>query len=143
MNIKKIAALCLMAGMIVTSAACTNNQKQQTESITNNTVSTTEPETEKVEKIEKNIDSVAEKLGLTGGSETLYSMIGATAGKEYNDGNVELYQFDTKSDVYKQIIGEGSPLKADAYKDGIVLIFPAGTEADSDLIEKFNSIEFK
>lgn len=143
MNIKKIAALCLTAGMIVTSAACTNNQKQQTESTTNNTVSTTESETEKVEKIEKNIDSVAEKLGLTGGSETLYSMIGATAGKEYNDGNVELYQFDTKSDVYKQIIGEGSPLKAAAYKDGIVLIFPAGTEADSDLIEKFNSIEFK
>lgn len=143
MNVKKIAALCLTAGMIVTSAACTNNQKQQTESITNNTVSTTEPETKKVEKIEKNIDSVAEKLGLTGGSETLYSMIGATAGKEYNDGNVELYQFDTKSDVYKQIIGEGGPLKAAAYKDGIVLIFPAGTEADSDLIEKFNSIEFK
>ena len=143
MNIKKIAALCLAAGMIATSAACTNNQKQQTESATNNAVSTSEPETEKVEKIEKNIDSVAEKLGLMGGSETLYSMIGATAGKEYNDGNVELYQFDTKSDVYKQIIGEGSPLKAAAYKDGIVLIFPAGTEADSDLIEKFNSIEFK
>ena len=143
MNIKKIAALCLTTGMIVASAACTNNQKQQTESTTNNTVSTTESETEKVEKIEKNIDSVAEKLGLTGGSETLYSMIGATAGKEYNDGNVELYQFDTKSDVYKQIIGEGGPLKAAAYKDGIVLIFPAGTEADSDLIEKFNIIEFK
>ena len=143
MNIKKIAALCLAVGMIATSAACTNNQKQQTESATNNAVSTAEPETEKGEKIEKNIDSVAEKLRLMGGSETLYSMIGATAGKEYNDGNVELYQFDTKSDVYKQIIGERSPLKAAAYKDGIVLIFPAGTEADSDLIEKFNSIEFK
>lgn len=143
MNIKKITILCLVAGMILTSASCTSNQKQQAETNTNNATSTVEPEKEKVKKIEKNIDSVAETLGLTGGSETFYSMIGATAGKEYNDGSVELYQFDEKSDAYKQIIGEGSSLKVSAYKDGIVLIFPAGTETDNDLIEKFNSIEFR
>ena len=48
-------------------------------------------------KIEKNIDAAAEALGLTGGEETMYAMIGATAGKEYNDGAVELYQFEEDS----------------------------------------------
>ncbi len=143
MKIKKIATVCLVAGVLVTSVACTNNQQKEDDVVADATVSTSQPDKEIVKKIDKNIDSVAEELGLKDGSETLYSIIGATAGKEYNDGSVELYQFDTDSDSYKQIIGEGSALKASAYKDGIVLIFPAGTDEDKDLIEKFNSIEFK
>lgn len=143
MKFKKIATLCLAVGVIATSTACTNTKNQQAETTTKSEVSETEQKTEKTEKVEKNIDSVATYLGLANGGETLYSMIGATAGKEYNDGGVELYQFDTKSDSYKQIIGEDSPLKVAAYKDGIVLICPAGTEADSELVEKFSNIEFK
>lgn len=54
-------------------------------------------------KIEKNIDAAAEALGLTGGEETMYAMIGATAGKEYNDGAVELYQFEEDSDAYETV----------------------------------------
>lgn len=94
-------------------------------------------------KTEKNIDAVAKKLGLTGGSDTLFSMIGATDGKEYNDGDVELYQFDEKSEAYKNIISGNGYLKATAYKDGIVLIVPASAQADPELIEAFNALEFK
>ena len=142
MNIKKIIILCFVAGMIATLTSCTSNIMNQNDN-TNNTASSVELEKDINIKIEKDIDSVAEKLGLTGGVETLYSMIGANAGKEYNDGSVELYQFDEKSEVYKQIIGDNSPLKVSAYKNGIVLIFPVGTEEDKNLIYEFNSIEFK
>ena len=141
MNIKKIIIFCFVIGLIATLGACSGNQKNQTNTNAENVISASEPE--KVPKIEKNIDSVAEFLGITNGSETLYSIIGAIAGKEYNNGSIELYQFEEKSDAYKQIIGENSPLKISAFKDGIVLLFPAGAEADKDLIDKFNSIEFK
>lgn len=138
---KRIIMLGVVAGLIISSAACTSNQTNQVEdNNANDVVSTTAP---KKEKVEKNINAVAEKLGLTDGSETFYTMIGATDGKEYNGGSVELYQFDEKSDSYKQIINDGVPFKAAAYKDGIILVFPAGTEADTDLVEQFNGIEFK
>lgn len=138
---KRIIMVSIIAGLLLSSTACSNNQTAQVENnTTNDVVSTVAPKTE---KIEKNINAVAEKLGLTGGSETFYSMIGATDGKEYNDGNVELYQFDEKNDSYIQIINDGVPFEAAAYKDGIILIFPAGTEADNDLVKQFNEIEFK
>lgn len=138
---KRIIIVSIIAGLLLSSSACTNNQTDQAEnSNTTDIVSTAAPKTE---KIEKNINAVAEKLGLTGGSETFYSMIGAIDGKEYNDGSVELYQFDEKNDSYTQIINDGIPLEAAAYKDGIILVFPVGTEADNDLVEQFNGIEFK
>ena len=37
-------------------------------------------------------------LGLTGGEDTMYQMIGAKEGKQFNDGSVELYLFDEDSD---------------------------------------------
>ena len=98
---------------------------------------------ETVKKIEKNIDAVAAELGFEGGEETLYEFIGATAGKEYNEGAVELYQFDVDSDVYKGIedTGEVSSIKVAAYKDGIALIF-AG-DVDQTIVDAFNAIEFE
>ena len=94
-------------------------------------------------RIEKSIDAVAKYLGLDGGSETYYSMIGATAGKEYNNGSIELYQFDEDSDSYKRIIGENSPYNIGAYKDGIVILVPTGQKSDVELITHFNEIQFK
>ena len=92
-------------------------------------------------KIEKNIDAVADHLGLKNGSETAYSTSGAKAGKEYNDGAVELYEFDADSAEYEAITkGEGS-VKAAAYKDGIIILFTGDT--DQDMVDKFKAIEFK
>lgn len=102
---------------------------------------TKEATTQESTKIEKSIDAVAEELGLTGGSDTLYEMIGATAGKEYNDGAVELYQFDADSNEYKDIVDGNGVITAAAYKDGIVLVF--SSDADSKIIEAFNDLEFK
>ncbi len=97
----------------------------------------------KMEKTDRTLDAVAIKLGLEGGTETFYSVIGAIGGKEYNEGQVELYQFEEKSDAYKQIIGENSPIKISAYKEGFVILFPNGTKEDSDIVNAFKSIEFK
>lgn len=138
---KKIILVGVVVGLIISSTSCTSNQVSQVEDDTiNSVVATTK---QKKEKIEKNIDAVAEKLGLTDGRESFYSLIGAIDGKKFNDGSVEMYQFDEKSDCYKQIINDGVPLEAAAYKDGIILIFPVGKEPDNDLVEKFNGIEFK
>lgn len=91
-----------------------------------------------VKKIEKTVDAVAEELELGEGTETLYQMIGAEAGKEYKDGEVELYLFDEKSDEYKAIAdGEGS-LEAAAVNDGMIIL----TE-DESLAGKFKDIKFK
>ena len=95
-------------------------------------------------KIEKNIDAAAEALGLTGGEETMYAMIGATARKEYNDGAVELYQFEEDSDAYKEIESSDSVsgIPVAAHKDGIALIF-ANNETDQAILDAFNQLQFK
>ena len=146
---KRILCLLLTLVMCMSLVACggesTNNAEnttQVTNDKTNSQNNKTETENVNVKKIDKNIDSVATELGLTDGSETLYSFIGAIAGKEYNGGDVELYQFEENSDAYKQII-EGEILKISAYKDGIVLLFPDGIEEDANLVNAFESLEFK
>lgn len=134
---RKMVLLLLLVFMAFGTAACSDNNSQQA-GTTN-----IEQQEEKVKKIDKNIDAVAEELGLSEKSDAFYSMIGAIDGKKYNEHNAELYQFDTDSDAYKQIIGSNSVLNVSAYKDGIILVFPIGTEPDAELIEKFNKIRFK
>lgn len=97
----------------------------------------------KVVKIENNIDATAEALDLSNGEETMYQLIGATAGKEYNSGEVELYQFDESSEAYKEIESSGtvSGIEVAAYKDGIALIF--ANETDQTIINEFNKIQYK
>ena len=141
---KKSLIILAMLSLIAVVSSCgtnTNTNTSDTTTATQTQYSTPAP-TEST-KIEKNVDAVAEFLGLENGSETLYSMIGAIDGKEYNDGNVELYQFDENDDAYKQIIGENSPMNVSAYNEGIVLIFPAGQAPDDEMIDTFNGIEFK
>jgi len=93
-------------------------------------------------EIEIKIDYVAEKLGLTGESEVLYGLIGAIAGKQYNGGDVELYQFDENSDAYKDLIARKTYLIPAAYKNGVVLIFALGVEPDQNLVDAFNALDF-
>lgn len=92
-------------------------------------------------KIERNIDAVADYLNLKNGEETLYEVIGAKEGKEYNGGKVELYRFDRDSAEYKAIKkGEGS-VKAASTKDGFVLLF-TGAE-DREMVKKFKEMRLK
>lgn len=128
---KKLLSLMLVAVVAIGLTACGGSGDSDTKEAT----------TQESTKIEKSIDAVAEELGLTGGSDTLYEMIGATAGKEYNDGAVELYQFDADSNEYKDIVDGNGVITAAAYKDGIVLVF--SSDADSKIIEAFNDLEFK
>lgn len=140
---KKILCLLLALIMCILFVACgdqsTNNEKN---AHSENASQNNEADVDKVKKIDKNIDSVAAELGLRDGSETLYSFIGAIAGKEYNDGNVELYQFEENSDAYREIISDDGVLKISAHKDGIVLIFPDGIEEDANLIKAFEELKF-
>ena len=140
---KSLIILTILSLIAVASSCGTNNDTNTSDTPTNTQEQYSTPVPTKNTKIEKNIDAVAEFLELENGSETLYSMIGAIDGKEYNDGNVELYQFDENDDAYKQMIGENAPLNVSAYNEGIVLIFPAGQTPDDEMIDKFNGIEFK
>ena len=92
-------------------------------------------------RIDRDIDAVADYLDLKKGDETLFDMIGAKAGREYNNGDIELYEFDKNSAEYKKIIeGKGS-IEAAAHNDGIVMVVTK--EQHKDLIQKFKDIQFK
>ncbi len=93
-------------------------------------------------KVDKNINAVAEALGLTGGEKNFYDKIGAIDGKEYNGGNVVLYQYDEDSEKYQEILNGNGSSRIAAYKDGIVLLFPVGSNAGYELVEAFNELVF-
>lgn len=92
-------------------------------------------------RLNRDLDEVAKHLNLRNGTDTLYDVIGAKAGKEYNEGKVELYHFDKNSAEYEAIRkGEGN-VKAAAYNDGFVLLFTDKT--DEAMVREFKRIEFK
>ena len=94
------------------------------------------------EPIEKTIPAIAEALGLSGQSEVYFEVIGARDGAEFNDGAVELYIFDEDQEEYKTLVaGDGLVVPA-AYHDGVVLVFPEGTEPDQALVEAFDGLVF-
>ena len=92
------------------------------------------------EKIDKTVDAVAAYLGFTDGKEVYYSMIGAIDGKEFNDGELEIYLYDESSEAYQSMLEGKQMVSPAAYKDGVVLVFP--NEPDQDIIDQFNKIVF-
>lgn len=132
-------AICLIVAIIIstTLVACSNSADDKP----SNGV-TTESTTIENTKVEKSVDAVAKYLGYSDGAETYYATIGAVAGKEFDGGRFELYQFDENSDSYKNMVSGNSYLNVAAYKDGIILVFPMDTTADESLVEKFNSVKF-
>ena len=128
---KKVLILALVVIFAVVLTACGAEKTAEEDT----------PDTEVV-KIEQNIDAVAEALGLEGKSETYYEMIGAKDGAEFNDGSVELYQYDPESKDYKDIEkGEGN-IEAAACNNGFILVFPEGTDPDKKIVDLFNSLNF-
>lgn len=130
---KKITTIVLSLILCFSLSACGSAATPNKETTTESTQSA----------IEKNVDAVAAELKLTGGSETMYEYIGAIAGKEFNDGEVEVYQFETDSSAYKEIEQNQSisGIAVSAYNDGFALIFP--NNADDDIIKDFNALTFK
>ncbi len=134
----------LTAIIICVSLVSCDEQSPAEDNLTNEdntTVDQNQP-TEEDAEIEIKIDYVAEQLGLTDESEVLYGLIGAVAGKQYSNGNIELYQFDENSQAYKDLIGRKTYLIPAAYKNGVVLIFALGVETDTALVDAFNALEF-
>lgn len=98
-------------------------------------------DTQKPVRLKRDIDTVAKHLNLRDGTDTLYNTIGAKAGKEYNNGRVELYHFDKDSAEYESIRKGKGAIKAAAYNDGFVLLFTDKT--DEAMVREFKRIEFK
>ena len=126
---KKVLILCLVVVFAVVLTACGSDKAE--EEGTTDTV-----------KIEKNIDAVAEALNLSGKSETYYEMIGADDGAEFNDGTIEIYQYDPESEAYKNIEAGKGDIEAEACNSGFILVVPDGTEPDQDIIDAFNKLVF-
>jgi len=131
---KKVLILTIAVIFSIALVACGSDQAAEEE-----TADTTDTE---VVKIEQNIDAVAEALGLSGKSETYYEMIGAKDGAEYNDGSIELYQYDPESQDYKDIEkGEGA-IEAAACNNGFIIVVPDGTDPDKKIIDAFKNLQF-
>lgn len=127
---KKILVLLLALTLCFGMAACGSKDEGGDAG-----AGTDQPE---VKKIEKTVDAVAEELELGEGTETLYQMIGAEAGKQYKDGEVELYLFDEKSDEYKAIADGNGTLEAAATNSGMIILTD-----DTALADEFKEIKFK
>lgn len=132
---KKITVILLSLLLCLGLFAC-GNDKNANDNDANNDKDNTA-----TVSIDKDIDAVAKHLDLKDGEKTMYSAIGAENGKEYNDGEVELYEFKEDSKEYKDIVKGDGTIKAAAHKDGIILVFPNDT--DQKIIDKFNEINFK
>lgn len=128
---KKILIMCLIAVLAVAMSACGEKEQAAEEE--------TAPE---VVKIEKNIDAVAEALGLEGKAETYFEMIGAKDGAEFNGGDVEIYQYDPESEDYKKIEAGNGAIKAAACNSGFILVFPEGGKTDKKIVKAFEELSF-
>ena len=135
---KKLISILLTFLLLISFVACSNNSSSGNNKQTTNVSENGRTKSEN--KVEKSVDAVAEYLGFIDGEEQYYTMIGAKDGKAYNNGELEIYLFDESSDSYKAAIDGSGFAKADAYKDGIVLIFP--NKKDQTIIDKFNDIKF-
>lgn len=124
------------------NAAAENSAGADTDGAGSNTDSDLADDDDRSE-IDENIDAVAKHLGLKNGKDTLHEVIGAKAGREFNGGKVEIYQFDDDSAEYEKLKkGEGD-LKIAAHNDGFVLLFAEEKDRDEELIKKFEAIDFK
>lgn len=106
------------------------------------------PELDK-DKIEKSIDAVAEKLGLTGKGEKNFEMIEAIDGASF-DGGIELYLYDSEdSAAYQKIISEEgydimgiTTIKAIAHNKGMVIVNSGDGTIEQSVIDDFTSLKF-
>ena len=132
---KKIFVLLLALAIGISMVACGGSDKDAKEGAK-------EAPKEDVKKVEKSVDAVAAELGLEGGEETFYSMIGAVDGKEYNDGKIEIYKFDVDGEDYKRTETakeiNGAPV---ILNDGMVLMFT--DTQDDEMVKKFQALKFK
>ena len=130
---KKHILIGLIMALLVCFCGCGGQSGEQT------TTETTETTTQE-QTVKRSIDAVAEELGLTGKSETYYTVIGAKDGAEFNDGTVELYLYDPNDQNYKDIADGHGVIEAEAVNNGFILVVPEGTEPDAEIVAKFKDI---
>jgi hypothetical protein len=133
---KKHILIGLIMALLMCFCGCGGSEEQTTAETTETTTQTTTQE----QTVERSIDAVADELGLTGKSETYYTVIGAKDGAEFNDGTVELYLYDPNDKNYKDIADGNGVIKAEAVNNGVILVVPEGTEPDAEIVAKFKDI---
>lgn len=132
---KKLLSLLAITVLVLAFTSCGGGD--------NGSAKSSEPEKP---TIERSVGALADYLELKDPSDSAFGMIGAENGKKYEDGKVEIYEFDPSSDAYKDI--EKSKTIMDfpvaGIKDGMILFIQDGYSGDTEnLIKKFNEVEFK
>ena len=136
-NMKKFLMLVLALVLVFSLASCGSSEEPAEDPAAEPVAEEPAPE-----PTEKTIPAIAEALGLSDQGEVYFEIIGARDGAEFNGGAVELYIFDEDQEEYKTLIsGDGFVVPA-AYHDGVVLVFPEGTEPDPALVEAFEGLVF-
>lgn len=136
-NMKKFLMLVLALVLVFSLSSCGSSEEPAEDPAAEPVAEEPAPE-----PTEKTIPAIAEALGLSDQGEVYFEIIGARDGAEFNGGAVELYIFDEDQEEYKTLIsGDGFVVPA-AYHDGVVLVFPEGTEPDPALVEAFEGLVF-
>lgn len=136
-NMKKFLMLVLALVLVFSLASCGSSEEPAEDPAAEPVAEEPAPE-----PTEKTIPAIAEALGLSDQGEVYFEIIGARDGAEFNGGAVEIYIFDEDQEEYQTLIsGDGFVVPA-AYHDGVVLVFPEGTEPDPELVEAFEGLVF-
>lgn len=142
---KKILAFTFIMALMLTG--CGSKKDTTSEPTTEPATSATSEETTEpsTEAEEKSLDGLAAYLldkGVVSGSteEPMYQYINAIGGFKYLDSDVEVYEYDMTSDVYKSIVdtNEVSGLTVSAINGPYILIF-SNNATDAAVIDAFNN----
>ena len=142
MKLKKLLALLIVALMAISFVACggeTNNTEE---------IQTSEPKIT-VEEFKAELKN----LGIEGTeSETMYELVGATAGFKFtaDDKTLELYTFDKDSDAYKNAEKDGKLTMESlgseitenvTVANGYAIILPADFPQHDAVLDLFNRLQ--
>lgn len=103
----------------------------------------------KVSKTTKTLDEIAtameSSLELSDKIEPAYQMIGAIGGVKYTDSSVEIYEYDVKSDAYKDV-SDDMKIKLEGFDmdltasavNGQYVLFAEEADNKDDIVKAFN-----
>ena len=143
-----VALLCVGCGSkkeTTTQVSVDTTDKTSIEATVEATEEVTETETTEDVKKEKSLQGLAEYLVagnyVTGEqTEPMYTYISAIGGFKYLDSDVEVYEYDESSDVYKSILETNSVsgLPVAAVNGPFVLIF-SNNNVNQTVVDAFNN----
>lgn len=135
---RKVLSVLLISLLAFSVTSCGNKDNSD---MTNTANEVQNESNSNEDRIDRSIDSIAEKLNLGTGKEITYETLDALGGKEFKNGTVRIYHFKKDTEAYKKAEkNEIDSLKIDAFNEGFALCFTK--DKDEKLLSSFKALRF-